>query len=254
MSNVATVEGFRVVAFSTAQRDLGHISFVKEANEWFPKQASTYGFTWESTTDWTKLNDNYLANVDLVMFLDTRPENAGQRQAFERYMNNGGAWLGFHFSAFALTPSDYPQNWPWYHNTFLGSGEYVSNTWKPTPAFLKNENQNHPVLSGLPGVFQSQANEWYRWSLKLVNNPDIEILCSIDPSSFPLGTKPPEIWYDGYHPVVWSNKKFKMIYMNMGHNDIDYDNGNAQASWSFRGENQNKLVINSMLWLAGKIK
>jgi hypothetical protein len=34
-------------------------------------------------------------------------------------MKNGGAWLGFHFAAFALDKSAYPQNWDWYHNQFL---------------------------------------------------------------------------------------------------------------------------------------
>lgn len=57
-------------------------------------------------------------------------------------------------------------------------------------------------------------------------NPDIKILLSIDPTSFPLGTGPKqsEIWHSGYYPVVWTNKKYKMLYINMGHNDIDYDN------------------------------
>ena len=44
-------------------------------------------------------------------FLDTRPENPVQKMAFQKYMENGGAWMGFHFSAFALTPSEYPMNW-----------------------------------------------------------------------------------------------------------------------------------------------
>jgi hypothetical protein len=52
-----------------------------------------------------------------------------QRIAFEKYMKNGGAWMGFHFAAFALTPSAYPQNWDWYHNEFIGAGQYKSNTY-----------------------------------------------------------------------------------------------------------------------------
>lgn len=245
-----------MVAFSTAEQDLGHISFVNEANEWFPQTAATNNFTFLSTRDWSLLNDQYLSTVDVVIFLDTRPENPAHRRAFENYMNSGrGAWLGFHFSAFALTPSAYPQDWDWYHNTFLGSGEYWSNTWKPTPAFLKVENTSHPATQNLPTVFTSQANEWYRWQRSLVDDPNIEILASIDPSSFPLGTGPNEweIWYDGYYPVVWSNKNYKMIYMNMGHNDIDYSNGNIQASWSFGGFLQNRLIIDSIFWLAGQI-
>ncbi|HEX9959042.1 MAG TPA: ThuA domain-containing protein, partial [Fibrella sp.] len=83
-------------------------------------------------------------------------------------------------------------------------------------------------------------------------NPDIDILLAIDPASFPLGTgpKPHEIWHSGYYPVVWTNKKYRMIYLNMGHNDIDYEHKtNADLSATFGNPSQDKLIINSLLWL-----
>jgi hypothetical protein len=163
--------------------------------------------------------------------------------------------MGFHFAGFALTPSAYPQNWPWYHNEFLGAGEYKSNTWRPTSAVLKVESRNHPAMRRLPATFKSSPNEWYRWERDLTKNPDIQILVSIDSSSFPLGTgpKPHEIWHTGYYPVVWTNKRFRMVYINMGHNDIDYENGtNEQLSFTFRNRIQNKLVTNALLWLGSR--
>ncbi|MBV4356634.1 ThuA domain-containing protein [Pinibacter aurantiacus] len=246
---------FKVIAFYTAKSDLAHISFVHEANKWFPSMAAKYGFTYESTNDWSKLNDTVLAKYNVVIFLDTRPEDSTQRVAFEKYMKNGGAWMGFHFSAFALTPSAFPQNWDWYHNEFLGSGSYVSNTWHPTSAIVRVEDKKHPVMKGIPAVFTAQPNEWYRWSNDLKKNPDIDILIAIDSSSFPLGTgpKPHEIWHSGYYPIVWTNKKYKMVYMNMGHNDMDYDGGtNKELSSTFGNEIQNRLIINSLLWLGRK--
>jgi len=243
---------FKVIAFYTAKSDLAHISFVHEANKWFPSIAAKYGFSYDSTNDWTKLNDTVLAKYNVVIFLDTRPDDSTQRVAFEKYMRNGGAWMGFHFSAFALTPSAFPQNWDWYHNEFLGSGSYVSNTWHPTSAIVRVEDKKHPVVKGIPAVFTAQPNEWYRWSNDLTKNPDIDILIAIDSSSFPLGTgpKPHEIWRSGYYPIVWTNKKYKMVYMNMGHNDMDYDGGtNRELSSTFGNEIQNRLIINSLLWL-----
>ncbi len=77
-------------------------------------------------------------------------------------------------------------------------------------------------------------------------NSDISILLSIDPSSFPLGTGPKlyEIWHEGYYPVVWSNKHFKMIYFNFGHNDIDYEHKtNKDLSHTFENDTQDKLII-----------
>lgn len=246
---------FSVVAFYTGKDDLAHISFVHEANRWFTKLAEQYHFSYEATTNWDNLNSEFLSHRQVVLFLDTRPEKSAQRAAFKKYMEEGGGWMGFHFAAFAMTPSAYPQNWDWYHEQFLGSGEYVSNTWRPTPAVLRVEDGNFPATKHLPETFKSAPNEWYRWSNDLRTNADIKILLSIDPSSFPLGTGPKanEIWHDGYYPVVWTNKKFRMIYVNMGHNDMDYehkfDDTNRALSFTFDNPIQNRLILDSLLWL-----
>ncbi|HUX85208.1 MAG TPA: ThuA domain-containing protein, partial [Chitinophagaceae bacterium] len=157
--------------------------------------------------------------------------------------------------AFALTPSEFPQNWDWYHEQFLGSGSYLSNTWRPTSAVLRVEDRNQPATRHLPATFRSAPNEWYRWSNDLRNNPDIKILVSIDSSSFPLGTgpKPLEIWHNGYYPVVWTNVHYHMIYFNMGHNDMDYEHKtNKQLSSTFSSKAEDRLFIQSLLWL-GKV-
>ena len=254
-STEARKEHFRVIAFYTAKQDLAHISFVHEANKWFAAQSKQFHFTYDSTNDWNKLDSSVLAHYEVVIFLDTRPDSNNQRTAFKQYMELGGAWMGFHFAGFALTPSAYPQNWDWYHNEFIGAGEYKSNTWRPTSANLRVEERNHPATKHLPVVFKSAPSEWYCWKNDLTTNKDIQILLSIDSSSFPLGTgtKPHEIWHSGYYPVVWTNRKFKMIYFNMGHNDMDYENKtNKQLSSTFSQPDQNKLIIDALLWLGNK--
>ncbi len=246
---------FNVIAFYTAKNDQAHISFVNEANRWFSEISTKNRFRYVSTNDWSKLNSDTLSNYQVVIFLDTRPDVPAQRMVFRNYMENGGAFMGFHFSAFALTPSDYPQNWDWFHNQFLGSGQYVSNTWRPTSAILKVEDRKHPATKHLPAKFKSQPNEWYRWQNDLRTNPDIKILASIDSTSFPLGTgpKPHEIWHSGYYPVVWTNTKYRMIYINMGHNDIDYEHQtNKELSFTFTNKIQNRLIIDALKWLGTK--
>jgi len=246
---------FNVIAFYTERDDLAHISFVHEANKWFPKMATQHNFVYDSTNDWSKLNTEFLTQYQVVLFLDTRPDVPEQREAFKKYMDNGGAWMGFHFAGFALTPSEFPQNWDWYHNEFIGAGQYVSNTWRPTSAILRVEDSNHPAMKDLPTTFKSSPNEWYRWEKDLRNNPDIKILLSIDSTSFPLGTGPKqhEIWHSGYYPVAWTNKKYRMIYTNMGHNDIDYENKtNKELSFQFDNETQNKFILNALFWLGGR--
>ncbi|TPG63640.1 ThuA domain-containing protein [Hymenobacter nivis] len=243
---------FRVIAFFTGRHDLAHVDFVREANQWFPQQAAQHGFAYDTTSNWQNLNAAFLARYQVVLFLDTRPEQPAQRAAFEQYMAHGGAWMGFHFAAFALTPSDYPQNWDWYHNQFLGTGEYAGNTWRPTAATLRVQDRRHPATRGLPATFVSAPNEWYKWTRDLRQNPDIDVLLAIDPRSFPLGTgpKPHEIWHEGYYPVAWANRRYRMVYLNMGHNDMDYEHGTNRAlSSTFGSPVQSQFILRSLLWL-----
>lgn len=246
---------FNVIGFYTAKNDAAHISFVHEANKWFVEKGKQFHFTYDSTNDWNNLNAIFLSKYQAVIFLDTRPDSSNQRIAFQQYMEKGGAWMGFHFAGFALTPSAYPQNWDWYHNDFIGAGEYVSNTWRPTSAIVRVEDNKHPSTKNLPVTFKTSPNEWYRWKNDLTKNKNIKILLSIDTSSFPLGTgpKPHEIWHSGYYPVVWTNTKYRMIYFNMGHNDIDYEHQtNKELSHTFGNENEDQLIIDALLWLGTK--
>ncbi len=241
---------FKTIAFYTAKRDDAHISFVDDANRWFPKMAAKYNFVYDSTQDWNNLNAAFLSQYQVVIFLDTRPDSLDQREAFQKYMETGGAWMGFHFAGFALTPSLFPQNWDWYHNQFIGAGSYASNTWKPVPAILRVEDRKHPATRHLPETFKSAPSEWYRWTNDLRTNPDIKILLSVDSTSFPLGTgpKPSEIWYSGYSPIAWTNKNYRMVYTNMGHNDLD-PKTKEDLSSTFDSEDQDKFIIDALLWL-----
>ncbi len=241
----------KIIAFYTAKNDPAHISFVNEANQWLAKQSEVMGIVYDFTDNWNNLNDEFLKDCKLLIFLDTRPDSANQRNAFRNYMEKGGAWIGFHFAGFALDNSAYPQDWNWYHNEFLGSGQYKGNTWRPTSAVLKVE-RSHPVTTGLSPLFTASPNEWYSWENDLRQKQDIDILVSIDSSSFPLGTGPKlhEIWHQGYYPVVWTNKNYRMLYVNMGHNDIDYENNTGrELSFTFGNAEQDRMITNAIEWL-----
>ncbi len=46
---------FKVIAFYTAKNDAAHISFVHEANQFFPKMAKKYHFSYDSTNNWQNM-------------------------------------------------------------------------------------------------------------------------------------------------------------------------------------------------------
>ncbi|GIE83017.1 hypothetical protein Aph02nite_89670 [Actinoplanes philippinensis] len=237
---------FKVLAFYNGTWDAAHIDFDKEARDWFPKAAAQNGFTWEATTDWSRLSATGLAGYQVIMFLDDGPP-AERRAAFQTYVQNGGGFLGFHVSAFTTSAN----SWSWYYNTFLGSGNFATNTWGPTAETLRIDNRNHPSTAGLPATIQSSVSEWYSWSNDLRQNPDIDILASLDASTFPVGTDPNQQWRSGYYPILWTNKNYKMLYANFGHNGMNYET-NTRTSSTFDSAQQNQWLIQGLLWLGGQ--
>ena len=42
-----------------------------------------------------------------------------------------------------------------------------------------------------------------------------------------------------------------MVYLNMEHNDIDYENGtNKELSFTFKNSDQNNLILKALHWVA----
>ncbi|MFE9768172.1 ThuA domain-containing protein [Streptomyces sp. NPDC005808] len=237
---------FKVLALYNGTWDAAHIDFVKEANTWFPQQAAANGFTYTSSNNWDLLANGGVNAYQVVLFLDDLPQTAAQRTGFETYMRGGGAWLGFHVAAFTTNASA----WPWYHNTFLGSGNFATNTWGPTSEVLKVDDRTHAATKNLPATFTSSVSEWYSWSNNLRTNPNIKVLASLDSSTFPVGTDPNQTWYSGDYPIVWTNTQYKMLYANFGHNAMNYDT-NTRLSSTFGGATQNQLVLDGLKWLGG---
>ncbi|WP_405985110.1 ThuA domain-containing protein [Streptomyces sp. NBC_00872] len=235
---------FKILAFYNGTWDDAHISFVREANTWFPQQAAANNFSYTATNNWNQLTNITKDQYQVVLFLDDAPQTAAQRSGFERYMRSGGAWMGFHVSAFTTDAG----GWSWYYNDFLGSGNFRSNTWGPTTATLKVEDRAHPTTVGLPGTFTSSVSEWYSWSNDLRTRSNIKILSSVDPVSFPLGTDPNQSWYSGYYPIMWTNTGYKMIYANFGHNAMNYSTGQTLSS-TFGSATQNRFILDSLKWL-----
>jgi hypothetical protein len=248
VSSPAAVTPFKVLAFYTgpAEGDAAHVSFETEARNWFPQAGSQNGFTFTATTNWDMLDSLTASQYQVVMFLDDAPHSAAQRTGFQNYMNNGGAFFGFHVSAFTTNGAD----WDWYYNQFLGTGAFETNTWGPQAAVLDNDDPAAPAMRRVPAKYTSGVSEWYSWQHDLRQNPNIDILASVDPASFPLGTDPNQAWTSGYYPIMWTNKNYKMLYANFGHNDMNYT-ANIPTSATFADPSQDAFVIDGLLWLAG---
>jgi uncharacterized protein len=222
---------FKVLAFYSTKVEPDHVLFAEGALKFFSGLAVKNNFSFASTSNWDDMNDSHLAECQLVVWLNDEPSKAEQRRTFQKYVENGGAWLGFHVAAY----NDKDSNWPWFVD-FLGGGVFHSNSWPPLPAQLTVDNRSHPVTAHLPGSFLSPDNEWYIWKPSPRLNKNVRVLLTLDQSNYPIGFK--DVLESGDLPVVWTNTKYKMLYMNMGHGDK-----------IFRSPIQNQLIANATLWL-----
>jgi YVTN family beta-propeller protein len=222
---------FKVLAFYSTKVEPDHVLFAESALKFFSDFSAKNNFSFDSTSNWDDMNDFNLGKYQVVVWLNDEPSKADQKRAFQRYIENGGAWLGFHVAAY----NDKDSSWPWFTD-FLGGGVFHINSWPPLPAKLIVDDRSHPVTIHLPGSFISPDNEWYIWKPSPRLNKGVRVLVTLDPSNYPIGFK--DVLMSGDLPVVWTNTKYKMLYMNMGHGDK-----------IFVSPIQNKLIEDAVLWL-----
>ena len=223
---------FRVLAFYSTKVESDHIDFARDAIKFYTKMAADKGFAFDTTQNWNELNTGNLKSYKMVIWLNDFPQTETQRNDFEKYMKNGGGWIGFHVAGY----NDQYTHWPWYVS-FLGGAVFYNNNWPPLPAKVIVDNNTHPATKRLPKSYIAPINEWYGWKPDPRDNKDVRVLVTLAPSNYPLGKK--DIITEGDIPVVWTNTKYKMIYMNMGHGDQ-----------IFNSVTQNKMFEDAVLWLA----
>jgi hypothetical protein len=233
LSVAATAQqpAFHVLAFYSETVEHDHVDFAHQAIKFYTEAAERDHFELATTTNWDDMNAAKLAGYQMVVWLDDFPHSPQQRAAFENYMEHGGGWLGFHIAAY----NDSGTRWPWLLK-FLGGTVFYGNSWPPMPATITVDDAKASVTGRLPSSFVSPSNEWYIWKPSPRENKDVKVLLTLAPSSYPLGMK--DVISSGDVPVMWTNTRYRMLYMNMGHGDR-----------IFTDETQNKLMEDAMTWV-----
>lgn len=225
----------KVLLFFSLNVEADHMLFATDAIRFFAEAADKFDFRVEATSNWADLNDENLKQYQLVVWLNGAPP-AAQQQAFQRYMESGGAWFGFHVAAY----NDRNSKWTWFKE-FIGGGAFGVNNWPPLPAKLSVDDSQSPITRGIPKTFTAPTNEWYSWRPSPRLDKNVRVLLTLDPGQYPLGIKGLITQKDPDVPVVWTNTNFRMLYANMGHGDK-----------VFTSPIQNKLFENGILWLLGR--
>ena len=233
-ANYAREPRFRALLSYSEKVESAHVQFAEQGVEFFRRLNYGEGFYMDITTDINSYTYDRLKEYDVVVMFNDSPSTPASRQAFQQYMENGGGWVGLHAAAY----NDRNTQWPWFVE-FLGGGVFYCNNWPPQPVKLELDTTSHPVTGNLPSSFIAPESEWYQWSPSPRVNPYVEVLASISPDNYPLGIK--DVVSYGDWPVVWSNTKYRMVYLNMGHGDKEF--GDAT---------QNLLFVNAFRWVVSQ--
>lgn len=228
-SYAGSTQRFKALLYYSDAVEEAHQEFSHQSVDFFKKLTVGNGFTVDVAT--TFPSSENLAQYDVLIMPDAMPGGAENRKAFEAYMENGGGWVGFHAAGY----NDASSSWDWFRN-FLGGVRFLCNTWPPQPGLVNIETHDHEVTRNLPDRYVAPSTEFYQWQPDPRSNPDIRVLASLAPENFPMGLK--DVVFGGDFPVVWTNTRYRMIYINMGHGDE-----------CFSDATQNLLFVNALRWV-----
>ncbi|WP_208868447.1 ThuA domain-containing protein, partial [Microbispora triticiradicis] len=160
---------------------------------------------------------------------DSIPEGiaAVQKDAFQRYIQKGGGYVGVHAAA------DSGYDWAWY-------GKLVGAYFKQHPAeqqaTVKVEDPAHPSTAGLPTTW-TRSDEWYDFRTNPRNT--VHVLTSLDEKSYTGGTMGAD------HPNTWCQDYDggRSWYTGLGHQKANYSEANFL-----------KLLLGGIKTAAGAVK
>lgn len=148
-----------------------------------------------------------LKHTDLVIFLSTTGDilNEQQQKAFEKFIQNGGAFVGIHAAA------DTEYEWPWFGKMV---GGYFMSHPKQQQATIKVVDHKHPATEFL-GKEWSRFDEWYNYKDL---NPKTKVLMKLDETSYTGGENGEN------HPISWYHEYDggRIFYTGLGHTNESF--------------------------------
>ncbi|MBD2699124.1 ThuA domain-containing protein [Spirosoma sp. BT702] len=167
-------------------------------------------------------NDDYLSRFKVVVFLSTTGDilTSEQEKAFERFIENGGGYVGIHAA------SDTEYAWDWYDH-MLGT-HFRDHPLYPehTPeAEIITDDRTHPTTKHLPSTWR-RKDEWYNFKQSVRGKDSIKVLLTLNEATY-KATWPKAM--GGDHPISWINTvgQGRIFYTGMGHTDETFTDKNA---------------------------
>jgi len=148
-----------------------------------------------------------LKRYNAVVFLNTTGDvlNPAQEAEFERYIQAGGGFVGIH----SATDTEY--GWTWFGGLV---GGYFNGHPDQQTATLHVKDHDHPATKHL-GDTWTRWDEWYNFKNL---NPNVNVLLTIDESTYQGGTN------GANHPMSWYHEYDggRAFYTALGHTKESY--------------------------------
>jgi cytochrome c len=166
----------------------------------------------DATEDPGRFSDDGLRDVDVVVLLHTNGPGVltgSQREAFQRWVEDGGGVVAIHAAANA------DRDWPWY-GELLGGARFRNHP----PGELQfqattvvREDADHPATKPLPPNWE-RTDEWYNFAPE--PGPAAHVLATLDERRYDEddGTAAPD-----RHPIAWCTRvgSGRSLYTALGH-------------------------------------
>lgn len=188
---------------------------VDAANAAFRAMADRKGWAIVATEKGGAINPSTLRKFDAVIWNNVSGDvlTLSQRQALQRYVEGGGAFIAVHGSA-----GDPVYFWDWYVDRLIGA-RFMGHPMGPQfqDARVVVDDESHPVAKALPREWVMK-DEWYSFR----TNPraaGARVIATLDESSYKPGGMMNRDLRMGDHPIAWTNcvGKGRMFYSAIGH-------------------------------------
>lgn len=155
------------------------------------------------------------------------PLSDSQRAAVQEWIEGGGGFVGIHAAL-----DDSHSAWEWYQRVVLGTS-FIGHTMDHPRVPIRVERREHPTMLHLASPWE-WADEWYSFDRSVRGQDGVEVLASLDESTYEPRMK--LLWIDeeiamGDHPIIWTRRvgAGRAFLSALGHNGSAFEAAEYQA-------------------------
>lgn len=198
-----------------------HKDAIPAAQQMLRRLAEAQGWTLYFSDNGAVHNDEDLAKFDAIVWNNVSGDvlTADQRVALQRYIENGGGFVGLHASG-----GDPEYKWSWYPERIIGA-QFIGHPMHPQfqRATLHVEAPRDEIMQG-GGDNWTREDEWYSFASS-PRRAGVQVLATLDERTYSPEFFGRSIRMGDDHPIIWKHclQKGRVFYSALGHTAATYD-------------------------------